>query len=95
MTTRWTTIPPWLYQNTLPADELQEVHVREARKKVDALREEELALSVELDEVMAKRERAEEFLEHAEAALKNYRMARYADRLLRDARVPPTPDQEP
>lgn len=33
----WTTIPPWLYQNDLPDDELQRVYVVAAERKLAAL----------------------------------------------------------
>ena len=55
----WTTIPPWLYQNTLPDDQLQEVYVRGLRAKVAQIRD-ELA-------------QAEAMLADAEEALAGYR----------------------
>ena len=55
----WTEIPPWLYQNTLPDDQLQEVYVRGLRAKVDQIRG-ELA-------------QAEAMLVDAEEALARYR----------------------
>ena len=59
MAPRWTTVPPWLYQNDLPADELQRVYVEAARRKVAELR--------------AALEEAEAFLAEAEQALAHYR----------------------
>ena len=55
----WTEIPPWLYQNTLPDDRLQEVYVRGLRAKVAQIRD-ELA-------------QAETMLADAEEALAHYR----------------------
>ena len=55
----WTTIPPWLYQNDLPDDRLQEVYVRGLRAKVAQIRG-ELA-------------QAEAMLADAEEALARYR----------------------
>ena len=55
----WTEIPPWLYQNTLPDDQLQEVYVRGLRAKVAQIRD-ELA-------------QAEAMLADAEDALAHYR----------------------
>jgi outer membrane protein TolC len=57
--TNWSVVPPWLYQNDLPDDELQEVYVKAARLKVQQLR-------TELAE-------AEAFLAEAEQALAHYR----------------------
>ena len=62
----WTTIPPWLYQNDLPDDQLQAVYVREARKKVAQL----LAERADLDRQLAE---ATAFLAQAERALARYR----------------------
>jgi multidrug resistance efflux pump len=62
----WATVPPWLYQNDLPADQLQAFYVEVARKKLAALR----ADRVDLDEQIAQ---AEAFLADAEAALARYR----------------------
>jgi hypothetical protein len=55
----WTEIPPWLYQNDLPDEELQEVYVRGLRAKVEQIRG-ELA-------------QAEQLLADAEEALGRYR----------------------
>ncbi len=56
---RWTTVPPWLYQNDLPDDQLQAVYVEAARRKV-----------VELRAALAE---AEAFLADAERTLAHYR----------------------
>lgn len=69
MTDGWTTIPPWLYQNDLSDEQLQEVYVRAARKKLWELLEERR----ELDEQIAQ---ARAFLAEAMEA-----MARYKRRL--------------
>jgi hypothetical protein len=58
----WTEIPPWLYQNTLPDDQLQEVYIRGLRAKVAQIRD-ELA-------------QAEAMLADAEEALTHYRPRR-------------------
>jgi hypothetical protein len=55
----WTTIPPWLYQNDLPDEQLQAVYVQGLRAKVAQIRD-ELA-------------QAEEMLADAEEALARYR----------------------
>lgn len=44
----WTTIPPWLYRNDLPDDELQERYVEAAEKKWRALVAEREVLEDEL-----------------------------------------------
>jgi hypothetical protein len=51
----WTTIPPWLYQNDLPDDELQRVYVAGAERKWQAC--------------VADRERLERLLEVATGEL--------------------------
>lgn len=71
--TRWTTVPPWLYQNTLSDEELQTVYVTEARKKVAALRRQKREIEADLAEVDAALGPAEAFLAEAEAALRRYR----------------------
>jgi hypothetical protein len=62
----WTTIPRWLYENDLPDGELQEVYVREARKKLAELEAERRELDGQIEVVEA-------FLADAEAALARYR----------------------
>jgi hypothetical protein len=62
----WTTIPPWLYQNDLPDEQLQEVYVRAARKKLAELRAAHWELGVQVVETEA-------FLAEAERALARYR----------------------
>ena len=71
--TRWTTIPPWVYQNTLPDDQLQEVYVREAKKKWEELRRRRTELEAELLEVAEAEQRARLFLADAIEALQSYR----------------------
>lgn len=69
----WTTIPPWLYQNDLPDDRLQEVYVREAERKwMDLVRERE-ALEDELAVVRDAEGRAFDFFRSASEALGRYR----------------------
>jgi hypothetical protein len=71
----WTTIPPWLYQNTLSDADLRRVYVEGARRKVLDLRAERdrhPAASREwrrLDGLLAG---AEDFLQEAEAAPARY-----------------------
>ena len=62
----WTTIPPWLYQNDLPDDQLQAVYVKAARAKVAQLRAERADVDRQLAEATA-------FLAEAERALAGYR----------------------
>jgi hypothetical protein len=69
----WTTIPPWLYQNDLPDDELQHVYVRAVQAKAAELRRRVRALERELAEERQALANAEEFLAGAEAALRRYR----------------------
>ena len=73
--THWTTIPPWRYQNTLPDDQLQEVYVREAKKKWEELRRRRTELEAELVEVAEAEQRARLFLADAIEALQAYRQA--------------------
>lgn len=68
----WTTIPPWLYQNDLPDGELQEVYVREARRKVRVLEDELRALDAERRDVEEALRAARGFLSEAEEALARY-----------------------
>lgn len=100
-TGRWTTIPPWLYQNTLPDAELQAVYVAEARKKVADLRQRRLDAEDALAELEGALADAEDFLAHAEAALRGYQAqaqsagppsARRAH--VRAARLLPVPKEE-
>ena len=72
----WTTIPPWLYQNELPDEELQEVYVREAERKWRALRDGRAAIEADLADAVAAEARAYAFLQEAKAALARYRPAR-------------------
>lgn len=62
----WTTIPPWLYQNDLPDDQLQEVYVRAARKKLAELLEERRVLDEQIGQAQA-------FLAQATEAMAGYR----------------------
>ena len=73
---QWTTIPPWLYQNTLPDDQLQEVYVREAKKQWEELRRRRTDLEAELLEVTEAEQRARLFLADAIEAMQRYRPAR-------------------
>ena len=73
--THWTTIPPWLYQNNLPDDQLQEVYVREAKKKWEELRRRRTELEAELLEVAEAEQRARLFLADAIEAMQRYRAA--------------------
>ena len=72
----WTTIPPWLYQNDLSDEQLQEVYVRGAEKKWRALRDNRMALEADLAEALAAEQRAALFLKQARAALAGYRAAK-------------------
>ena len=72
----WTTLPPWLYQNTLPDEELQEVYVREARKKVRQLAAQLEGLDSERADVARALAEARAFCREAEAALDRYRPPR-------------------
>lgn len=82
----WTTIPPWLYQNDLPDEQLQEVYVREARKKVRELEDRLRALTEERQEVEEALWAAWAFLSQAEEALARYQPARA--RLTQRKRLP-------
>ena len=92
--TRWTTIPPWLYQNDLPDAELQGVYVKAARLKVlqpREARDRERPSSREwrrLDGLLAQ---AEAFAEDAAAALSRYRGAEEEPRRLATVKELPKP----
>jgi hypothetical protein len=76
MGTRWTTIPPWLYQSDLPDAELQEVYVKAARLKVlqlQAERDAERPWSTPWRDADRMLQQALAFLEAAEDALSRYR----------------------
>jgi len=67
--TNWTTVPPWLYQNDLPDDELQALYVEGARRKLAQLREERRALADQLTELEGQIAQAAAFLAQAQRAL--------------------------
>jgi hypothetical protein len=67
------TIPPWLYQNDLPDDELQAVYVAEAQRKHREYVARRKALEGELAAARAAEARAAAFLADATAALERYR----------------------
>ena len=69
----WTTVPPWLYQNDLPDDQLQEVYVREAEKKLRDLGEECMELERQLAAARAAQAKAAVFVAQAKRALAGYR----------------------
>jgi hypothetical protein len=67
------TIPPWLYQNTLPDDELQAVYVAQAQRKHREFVARRKALEAELADARAAEARAAAFLAEATAARERYR----------------------
>ena len=71
--TDWTIVPPWLYQNDLPDDQLQAVYVAHAEQKCRELRERRLALEAELREAVNAERRAAGFLAEAKERLAVYR----------------------
>lgn len=72
----WTEIPPWLYQNALPDERLQEVYVRAAERKVEQLCEERRALADELRQADEQLVEARAFLAMTRDALARYRRRR-------------------
>lgn len=72
----WTPIPPWLYQNGLPDEQLQEVYVRALRKKVGEIGERLADLDEQRDALCQQLGEALTMLRDAEAALKRYRPPR-------------------
>ena len=62
----WTVIPPWLYQNDLPDDRLQQIYVEGARRKLAALLNERPRPEMEIRQMRA-------LLADAEEALAYYR----------------------
>ena len=93
--TDWTTIPPWLYRNDLPDDQLQAVYVREAERKWRELRARREALEHELEEAARAEQRAAAFLHEAKERLAAYRQqagppsARVTERRCRLNKPPP------
>ena len=71
--TNWTTVPPWLYQNDLPDDQLQAVYVAHAEQKWRELRERREALEDELEQARQAERRAAAFLAEAKERLAAYR----------------------
>lgn len=69
----WTVLPPWLYQNDLPDDELQAVYVQQAETKWRQCVEERRDAEAALAEARAIEVRAERFLADARVALEQYR----------------------
>jgi len=60
----WTTIPPWLYENDLPDDQLQRLYVQGARRKLAELEAERADLDARIAEAKAFLARATEALAH-------------------------------
>ena len=71
--TDWTTVPPWLYQNDLPDDQLQAIYVAHAEQKWRELRECREALEDELAQARQAERRAAAFLAAAKERLAAYR----------------------
>ena len=71
--TNWTTVPPWLYQNDLPDDQLQAVYVAHAEQKWRELRERREALEDEVEQARQAERRAAAFLAEAKERLAAYR----------------------